>query len=125
MAQVRSALASRPESRAQLFAVGLDSSAAVRRFADSVGFGKSILLLPSPRLALLYRVRAVPQVMVLDSAGRTVYARAGALTGAGVVDSIVSAAKQQSTIVGVEVPFAPGARPGEKRVSQVNPVSRR
>ncbi|CAN5910070.1 TlpA disulfide reductase family protein [soil metagenome] len=89
--ELRSALARRPGTPSRLFAIGLDSASAVRRFAESRHLSFPVLLLPNQRLSLLYRVRAVPQLMVLDSSGHTVYARAGALQGAGVLDSIITA----------------------------------
>ena len=53
--------------------------------------------MPSARLPMLYRIRAVPQLVVLDSGGRTVFARAGTLKGTGVVDSIVAATVQRGS----------------------------
>jgi peroxiredoxin len=90
-----------PALRARVIPIALDSSALVRRFVHSTGFRVPVFEMPSPRFGLLYRVRAVPQVIVLDSSGHTVYARAGSLLGAGVMDSILSA---------VQLRRAPAAR---------------
>lgn len=77
--------------RPQVLAVALDSSLdAVRRFADSVRVPVPILQLRSPRLATLYRITGVPQLMVLDSAGRTTYARAGEISGSAALDSVMA-----------------------------------
>jgi hypothetical protein len=90
---VDSALNRHPDSHTKLLAITLDSSTiTLQHIVDSVGLSVPILVLPSRRLALLYRVRAVPQLMIVDAAGRTIYAREGALVGPGVVDSVVTAA---------------------------------
>lgn len=88
-----SALKSTSSSSAELLMVGLDSAAAVRRYADRLRLSVPILLMPSQRLALLYRVRAVPQLMVLDSSGSALYTRAGALVNQVSLDSILAAVR--------------------------------
>ncbi len=88
-----SALKSRPDMRAELYLIGLDSARLVRRFADSAALSLAVLQIPNQRLALLYRVRAVPQLMVLDSAGRIVFTRAGALLSIAARDSILTAVR--------------------------------
>jgi thiol-disulfide isomerase/thioredoxin len=83
-----------PDMHATLNGVALDSVAAsVRRFVDSAGVRMAVLLPPTPRMALLYRVRAVPTVLVVDSGGRTplcapgqVYRRGGTGFVAGGTD---------------------------------------
>lgn len=83
----------------ELLMVGLDSAAAVRRYADSLRLSVPVVYMPSERLALLYRVRAVPQLMVLDSSGRAVYTRAGALVNQISLDSVLAAVRERPTIV--------------------------
>jgi thiol-disulfide isomerase/thioredoxin len=93
--RVDSALNRGAAPHTKLYAVAVDSSrSALQQLVDSVRLPVPVLLLPSHRLALLYRVRAVPQLMIVDAAGRTIYAREGALIGPGVVDSIVAAASR-------------------------------
>lgn len=75
-----------------LLLIGLDSAELVRRYADSLSLDVPVLTMPSLRLALLYRVRAVPQLMVIDSSGRAVFTRAGALVTRSSVDSVMRAA---------------------------------
>jgi thiol-disulfide isomerase/thioredoxin len=79
-----------PTLRGKLYVVAFDSATVIRRFVDSVGLAVPVVVPPSGRFATLYRVRAVPQLMVLDSSGRTTYARAGELNGPGVLDSILA-----------------------------------
>lgn len=78
-------------AESELFMIGLDSAAAVRRYADSLRLPMPVLLMPNQRMALLYRVRAVPQLMVLDSSGRAVYTRPGALVSQVSLDSVLAA----------------------------------
>ncbi|HEX9483513.1 MAG TPA: thioredoxin-like domain-containing protein [Gemmatimonadaceae bacterium] len=77
--------------RAPLIAVSLDSAGGTHGFADSVNAMMPVVVVPSERMRLLYRVRSIPQLMVLDSGGRTVYARTGELTGSVVRDSVAPA----------------------------------
>ncbi|MGH7712182.1 MAG: TlpA family protein disulfide reductase, partial [Gemmatimonadaceae bacterium] len=86
-----SSLKSARTTNNELLMVGLDSAAAVRRYADSLRLPMPVLLMPNQRLALLYRVRAVPQLMILDSTGRAVYTRAGALVTQASLDSVLAA----------------------------------
>ncbi|MEW5918745.1 MAG: TlpA disulfide reductase family protein, partial [Gemmatimonadota bacterium] len=88
-----SALRGTGSRSAELLMVGLDSADAVRRYADSLRLSVPILLLSSQRLTLLCRVRAVPQLMVLDSSGRALYTRAGALVNQVSLDSVLAAVR--------------------------------
>ena len=87
---VDSAIANDTVLKSRLYAVELDSIDAVRRFADSARFAFPILHLPDSRIAALYRLRGVPQLIVLDSAGRVTYARAGALNSSPALDSVMN-----------------------------------
>jgi peroxiredoxin len=89
MSKINSALANDTLLNARLFGIGLDSTAAVRRFADSARLSYPVLLLPDRRLAALYRLRGVPQLIVLDSSGRVTYARAGELRSKPAIDSVM------------------------------------
>ncbi len=125
LAQLEAALARHPGARTRVFAVGLDSVAAIRRFADSARLSVPVVLMPSARLPMLYRIRAVPQLVVLDSGGRTVFARAGTLKGTGVVDSIVAATVQRGSPSPAGISFTFGRRPDAKSVTTLDSGTRR
>lgn len=84
-----SALRQSPQLRASLYAVALDSAARVRRFVDGVRLSVPVVVAEDWRIAAFYRVHSVPQLIVIDSSGRTAYARVGELAGARVLDSIL------------------------------------
>jgi len=96
---IDSAIAKDTVLKPRLYAIGLDSVAALRRFADSAGFAFPILLFPDSRIAALYRLRGVPQLIVLDS-GRVTYARAGELRGTAAFDSVMSGILWRPQLVG-------------------------
>ncbi len=104
--RVDSALRAGAAPHATLLAVALDSSSGLRRLIDSARFSAPVILLPSHRLALLYRVLTVPQLMIVDGLGRTIFAREGELTGPGAVDSVITAASRR-----------PAATPGKNSVT--------
>ncbi len=91
----------------ELLMVGLDSATTIRRYADSLRLPMPVLTMPSQRLALLYRVRAVPQLMVLDSAGRALFTRAGPLVTQASLDSVLAAVLRRPTRVVNGVRSAP------------------
>lgn len=82
-------------AKASLYLVGLDSADKVRRFADSANVAVTVLNVPTSRMALLYRVRAVPQLIVLDTAGRAIFTRAGALLTTAARDSVLEAVRSR------------------------------
>lgn len=86
-----SALARTAGAHDRVYLVAVDSPPAVRHFADSARLATPVALLPGRRIALLYRVRAVPQLLVVDSGGRTLYARAGELRAGSALDSVLAA----------------------------------
>jgi hypothetical protein len=51
-----------------------------------------VLTFPERKLMALYRTEVTPETIVLDGAGRVLYARTGLLDGAAVVDSVLRAA---------------------------------
>ena len=115
-----------PAAHARVITIAMDSSAAVRRFVDSTGLRIPVFEMPNPRFGLLYRVRSVPQVIVLDSSGHTVYARAGALVDSGVMDSILSAVVvRRAPASRPALATASGAGPDGGSTSNGNPVNRR
>jgi peroxiredoxin len=99
LATVDSAIANDTVLKPRLYAVGLDSIDALRRFADSTRFAFPILHLSDSRIAALYRLRGVPQLIVLDS-GRVTYARAGELRGSAAFDSLMSGILWRPRLVG-------------------------
>jgi peroxiredoxin len=99
--------------RIRVVAISVDSAAATRHFAAEEGVGYPMVTFPTDRLRRLYRVKAVPQTVVLDAEGDVVYAHVGRLTTGPVLDSIFQAAAWRP----------PTARPamGATPVSQSQP----
>ena len=126
LARLSDSLKSNPSMLAQVVVIAMDSGATARRFADSTGLRVPVFEMPSPRFGLLYRVRSVPQVIVLDSSGHTVYARAGSLVSAGAMDSILSAVKLRRAPAGRStIAAASGIRPDGGSKPNGSPVNRR
>jgi peroxiredoxin len=78
-------------TRFDVIGVSLDSATATSRYAQVHALAYRVILLPERKLARLYRASSVPVTMVLDSAGRVLYARLGQLP-LQAADSVVSAA---------------------------------
>jgi len=76
----------------ELYAISLDSAESTRAYARLHHLSYPVLLFPEPKLERLYRVGAVPQTVVLDNAGRVLYATTGLLDRSGVLDSVFQAA---------------------------------
>jgi peroxiredoxin len=126
IAWLSDSLSSTPALRSRVIAIAMDSGAPLRRFVDSTGFRIPVFEMPSSRLGLLYRVRAVPQVIVLDSSGHTVYARAGSLASSGAMDSILSAVLlRRAPADRSSIAAASGIRPDGGSTPNEKPVNRR
>ena len=76
----------------QVLGIALDSLGAARRYRDLHKLPYVVAQLPEGKSRALYRARAVPMVVLLDSAGRVLYTRAGVLTAMAAVDSVIAAA---------------------------------
>jgi peroxiredoxin len=78
--------------RIELYAISLDSAEPTRAYALANHLSYPALTFPERKLVSLYRAVATPQTLVLDGAGRVLYARTGLLDNSAVVDSIIRAA---------------------------------
>ena len=72
----------------ELFGVSVDSLEATRRYMEEHGLAFPVVSLTLRRLLALYRLRRVPQLLLLDHLGRVQYVRAGALAEAHAIDSV-------------------------------------
>lgn len=76
----------------QVLGIALDSLGSARRYRATHELPFLVAQLPEGKPRALYRARAVPMVVLLDSAGRVLYTRAGVLTARAAVDSVIAAA---------------------------------
>ncbi|MGI8499143.1 MAG: peroxiredoxin family protein [Gemmatimonadaceae bacterium] len=109
VAALDSMLTTQTNPRARVYAIAVDSAASARRLVDQIGLRVPVVPLPVHRLALLYRVRVVPQLFVLDSGGRTVYARGGELDRGPGLDSVIAAVRLKAPARQIQLQAA--ARP--------------
>ena len=82
----------------QVLGIALDSLDSARRYRATHKLPFTVAQLPEGKLRALYRTRAVPMVVLLDSAGRVLYSRAGVLNSATAVDSIIAAAMAPTAV---------------------------
>ena len=75
----------------EVYAVSMDSLAETRLYAGRHRLRMTVALLPERKLAILYRAHRVPVTMVVDSAGRVLYARRGVFEGDLARDSVLKA----------------------------------
>ena len=81
-----------------MIGIALDSLSTARRYRTVHQLPFVVAELPSGKLRALYRARAVPMLVLLDSAGRVLYTRAGVLNTEAAVDSLVGAAVAPSPL---------------------------
>lgn len=74
----------------QVLGLAVDSLGSARRYRATHRLPFVVAQLPEGKLRALFRARAVPAVVLLDSAGRVMYTRTGVLTAAA-VDSVLAA----------------------------------
>lgn len=72
------------------YGISLDSAEATRAYVRQHKLGFPVVGFPERKLVLLYRARAVPLTMVLDSAGRVLYSRLGVVDGRALIDSVLA-----------------------------------
>jgi len=72
--------------------VSLDPPDSARAYAARHGLRYPVAVFPDRRTTALYRTRAVPVTMVVDSGGRVLYARIGELKEGPAADSVRAAA---------------------------------
>jgi len=82
-----------------VYGVALDSTRVTAAYAAEHGLGFPVIAQRDPRLVGLYRVSAVPLVLVLDD-GRMAYARLGILESPAAIDSVVAAARARRRVAG-------------------------
>jgi peroxiredoxin len=76
--------------RVQVLGISLDSPDSTFRYVTEHLLRFPVLTFPQPKLARLYRAVAVPQTVVVDSAGTVLYARTGTLDSSS-LDSVYAA----------------------------------
>ncbi len=81
------------ESGVRVYGVSVDSLEPTRAYAVAHGLGFPVVTLTHPKTRALYRLQAVPRVLILDEEGRVVLTRLGAMDDGPAVDSIVAAAR--------------------------------
>lgn len=86
--------------RGAAVALSLDSAGVTRAYVQRNRLSYPVAGFPDERTQRLYRTRAVPVTMVIDSAGRVVYARVGELVEGAAADSVRAAAGLPRTRVG-------------------------
>jgi peroxiredoxin len=74
--------------RVQVVGVSWDSAEQTRRYAAEQGLTFPIVRFPERKLGVLYRARAVPVTLVLDSTGRVLFGHVGVLTDTLARDSV-------------------------------------
>lgn len=75
----------------EVYGISLDSLSLARAYAAEHGLEFPIVTFPERKLAPLYRVRAVPLILVLEAEGRVIYARESALESRAATDSVLAA----------------------------------
>jgi peroxiredoxin len=78
--------------RIEIYAISLDPVESTLSYARAHRLSVPVLTFPERKLMALYRTEVTPETIVLDGAGRVLYARTGLLDGAAVVDSVLRAA---------------------------------
>ncbi len=81
----------RPDSDVALIGVAFDDSEMAEAYRQAQGLGFKVVPVPDPRVAGLYRINAVPAVVLVDHEGRIAYSRLGTLDRPQGVDSVLNA----------------------------------
>jgi len=82
----------------EILGVGADEDEPMAEYRSEHGLQFPVLTFPDPKLKRLYRAGSVPLIAVLDSTGRVLYSRLGALEERAAVDSVLTAVR----LAGVE-----------------------
>lgn len=96
-AQLDSAARANRSPDVDVVGLAVDSLSAARRYRAEHQLPFVVAQLPEGKLRALYRARAVPMIVLLDSAGRVLYTRAGVLTAGAAVDSVLAVATAPTT----------------------------
>lgn len=81
-------------ARLEVLLVALDDPSAGQNLTDGLSFDLPVLAFPHPRWRDVFRVRDVPQLVVLDPEGRTRVARTGIPSRQLLVDSVLPLAER-------------------------------
>lgn len=81
-----------PSARISVYGLSLDPERETRRYQERFQLPFPIAVLGDPRMRALYRTERIPLTVVLDSSGKMVYSRLGALRDQATLDSVLSAA---------------------------------
>ena len=87
----------------QVIGIDRDGEGGAADFRDDHGFDFPVTTFPTPKLAMLYRVRGTPVVISLDQRGRVLYSRTGVFTDPVAIDSVAVAIRE---LVGRDGPAA-------------------
>jgi peroxiredoxin len=87
------------ESRVRIYGVSLDSLEASRAYAMEHELSFPVVSLTERRPQNLFRLRRVPQVLILNDEGRVALTRLGVLESDAAVDSILAAARDTSSLL--------------------------
>ena len=82
-----------PDLRVKVVGVSVDSSNATRRYVTEHSLDFPVVSLTQRRVLALYRLRRIPQVLLVDDLGRVKYVRFGSLKAATAIDSVRAAAQ--------------------------------
>lgn len=84
---------SSPDLRATVIAVTTDSPSIAQKYARQNSLPFPLVPFPDRRTAAVYKGFIIPQTVIVDSAGRILFARVGALVTKEAADSLLSALK--------------------------------
>lgn len=84
----------RTDSNLMVLGVAFDDSLTAEAYRSSQGGRFDIAPVPDPRVASLFRINAVPAMLVVNQEGRITYSRLGPLENAVAVDSVISAVRR-------------------------------
>ncbi|MGD2154516.1 MAG: redoxin domain-containing protein [Gemmatimonadales bacterium] len=87
------------DSRVLIYGVSLDSLEASRSYATEHELGFPVVSLMERRAQGLFRLRRVPQALILNDEGRVAFTQLGVVGSDAAVDSIVAAARDTSSLL--------------------------
>ena len=86
-----------PDPRIEVIGVSLDSADVTWTYAADHGLAFPAVTLPDRRMRVLWRVRVVPQIQLIDALGRVQYVRLGKLIAPEAIDSVRAATERTVT----------------------------
>jgi peroxiredoxin len=85
----------RPDSTLQVIGVSLDGGDTLTQYLGAHPLRFPVLALRDTTIRFLYRMRSVPQTVILDARGMVLHLRRGRLEGPAVVDSLLEIARSR------------------------------